>query len=553
MSKINLSPIRRGLREESGQIIMPWVAVLMFSFLGVAGLTMDVGRAYVAHSQLQNAANSAALAAAGYVYSNQTGSDAYSFASGYSASTGGRNLSGVGSVTTTVFAGCSNSLMPAGSSCTSTSAKNAVQVVESTTVRNYIMPIFWGTKTTSVSAAATASMQGAANPWNLAIVLDSTASMGNPPPSGSCAGFSSAYACAQNGIKTLLEHINSCSGVVSCSASTAKFRVALFTFPNVTTATANKYWDCTSGDPTSEPYTLPKAGLSSYTTLSYSGQTTIPASTYEATPVNTGDGDANGFVYDYWSGSTSNSLNASSDLTKEVGGASGCTPMGNPGGQSSYGAASIYAAQDALKAEKALYGGQNALIFLTDGQFQATCDKFPGYKSGGTGTDTVSSTTAGYSTSNNCSNTTKNLTGTASTYGIYPDFHNECQQAITAAQVAQAAGTIVYSVAFQSESTGCTTSGGGTDTSITATATSGQPALTLGTMTPCTVMKNIATPSTSTKSYFYADTAASANGCGDDLHKVSDIQSIFDSIAADFTLPRMLPNSTFAFGVQQTS
>src|SRR5579863_7793706 len=289
MNKFNPSTICRMLRDESGQILMPWVAVLMFSFLGVSGLVMDVGRSYVAHSQLQNAANAAALAAAGGVYYSGTTNDAYNTATTYSASSGNKNVSGVGTVTTTVYEGCVNSLMPSGSTCSSTSPKNAVQVVESTTVRNYIMPIFWGTKTTAISATATASMQGSANPWNLAIVLDSTTSMGGAPASGSCSGFSSEYSCALNGIKTLLEHVNPCSGVVGCSVSTAKFRVALLTFPNVATSNQSNYWGCSGTAPTHEPYTLPATGLSSYAPLTYSGSPAIPSTTYLATPISTGD------------------------------------------------------------------------------------------------------------------------------------------------------------------------------------------------------------------------------------------------------------------------
>ena len=558
MKNTHYSMIRRAFREESGQIIMPWVAVLMLSFLGVAGLTLDVGRAYIAHAQLQNAANAAALAAAGEVYNTSTTNDAYAFATSYSGSSGDRNRSGVGTVTTTVYEGCANSLMPTGTSCTSSSPKNAVQVVQSTSVRNYIMPIFWGTRTTNISAAATASMQGASKPWNIAIILDSTGSMGNPSNSTSCPGYSTNYSCALWGIRTFLQDVRPCADTSNCTSGTAKVRVALFSFPNVSTATAADYWDCNSTKPTNEPYTLPKSGISKYTTLSYSGTTTIPTSTYEATPVNTDDGDANGFVYDYWSASSSNYLSTSSDLSKEVGGVSGCSSMTNPGGENTYYAGVIYAAQAALTAENTANGYQNALIILSDGQAQAGCDKFPGYRSSGTGADTVSSTTYGYSTSNNCSGTT-NLAST--TKGLYPDFHNDCQQAITAAQAAQAAGTLVVTVAFGAESNGCYTGSGGTDGSITATATSGQPALSLSDsgLSPCVAMKNMASPASTLSNNifpFYVDASSTSNGCTASQNTLSgqSIANIFAGMAGTiFTHPKMLANSTFTYGVAQSS
>src|SRR5580700_9005977 len=80
MNKINVSFVRLALKDESGQVLLPWVAVVMTSFLGISGLVTDVGRAYVAHSQLQNVANAAALAAAGEVYNTSSTADAYATA-----------------------------------------------------------------------------------------------------------------------------------------------------------------------------------------------------------------------------------------------------------------------------------------------------------------------------------------------------------------------------------------------------------------------------------------------------------------------------------------
>ena len=49
------------LRSQSGQTL-PFVALAMTGLLGMGGLVIDVGHAYVVRGQLQNSANAAALA-----------------------------------------------------------------------------------------------------------------------------------------------------------------------------------------------------------------------------------------------------------------------------------------------------------------------------------------------------------------------------------------------------------------------------------------------------------------------------------------------------------
>jgi hypothetical protein len=82
-------------------------------------------------------------------------------------------------------------------------------------------------------------------------------------------------------------------------------------------------------------------------------------------------------------------------------------------------------------------------------------------------------------------------------------------------------------------------------------ATGANQSFTLSTLTPCVTMENIA----SSLSYFYSDYNQSGSGstCQDSSHTVSAMQDIFTAIAATFTTPRMLPNSVFLYGVQQTS
>jgi len=78
----------RAFRDQRGQVL-PWMALLMILFLGFAGLSMDLGQAYVANRELQASSDAAALAG-GYAMSiaNETTAQVQSYAANYgSAST----------------------------------------------------------------------------------------------------------------------------------------------------------------------------------------------------------------------------------------------------------------------------------------------------------------------------------------------------------------------------------------------------------------------------------------------------------------------------------
>ena len=550
MSNIISSFAKRLFGEQHGQALV-WMAAGITAILGIGGLLIDVAHAYVVRGELQNYANASALAAAGEVYNTSTTTGATAYATTYSGiGSGDQNYnSGLGAVNTTITTMCLNMLMPSGVTCTSSTPANAIKVTETAGVPTYLLRVL-GFNTINVRATAMASMQGSPNPWNLAIVLDATSSMGNAPPTGSCSGYSTEFACAQAGVKTLLQNVNSCGGVSSCTTSTAKFRVALFSFPNVSTGTVSDFWSCGNSSPTTpthEPYTFPHVTTTSTSPLKYSDNLTAYTpltyssvdATYEDTPVSTSDGDANGFVSDYWSASSSNYLNSSSSIVAEVVGGTHGPCLTNPGNESTYYAGVIDAAQAALTAEKTLYSkSNNAMIILSDGQANAASAKFA------TGSPTPSADGLTY------------ISSPSSTTGYYPSSVDECQQAILAAQSAQRAGTTVYSVAFDSESDGCAVSGSGvtkTDTSLVATATSGQPALSLSTLTPCITMKNMASPASGGTSYFYADTSSSSSGCTDTAHTVSTIAQIFDAIAASFTTPRLLPSNSSGVAISTTT
>ncbi|MGA2671600.1 MAG: pilus assembly protein TadG-related protein [Terracidiphilus sp.] len=528
MRTSSLSFVVKLFNDQSGQVMF-WAVGGMLALLGVAGLTLDVGHAYMVRSQLQNSANAAVLAAAGVVYNTSATNNATTFANEYSASTSDKNVyTNLGTVTTTVTTKCLNSLLPSGSACGSSTAANAVQVTNTVSVPTWFMQLF-GVKTITVGATATATMQGIAQPWNVAIIVDATGSMSTAD--SDCGGVSE-FQCAMNGVQALLQTTNPCpSGVSSCSGTGANFRVSLFSFPGVSTSTVSDDSTNCNATPNYMMYTLPLPTATSYTPLTYSTSGSHPVSwtaTYQIV----------GFSSDYYQPTASNGLNPNSALVEAV---TGCmTPITAPGsgtgglngapsssgGGITYYAGTIYAAQAALLAEQAANpGSKNAIIFLSDGQanLPASANDLPSEQS--------------YSIP--AANGLYTLTGN----GSYPDIKDQCQQAIAAAQAATAAGTTVYSVAYGSEDTGCGSGSGHTDTTLSLTNQAGFNApFTLSTLTPCVTMENIA----SSLATFYSDYNQSGSGstCQDASHTVVSLQDIFLSIGANFTTPRLVPNNS---------
>jgi hypothetical protein len=281
-------------------------------------------------------------------------------------------------------------------------------------------------------------------------------------------------------------------------------------------------------------------------------------------------------------------LKTSSELVKAVGyggpsGTPGCLTYSqgivNSGIGNTYFASAIYAAQQSLAVQQAANpGSKNAIIYLSDGQANLFLNQFPNNTSSNTsvgcnggsyigsqyslstcGTSTASQTgtvyltpsqilaaqsTLGYDTlSTSSSGSGQSRSG--SSKGIYPDWNDQCQQGIVAAQYATAAGTTVYGVAYGSESSGCASgwAQGLTDTTTVATgANVGITPLSTN-LIPCTSIENIA----STLSTFFSDYQQSGSGidanCVDASHNTISLNSIFAAIAGSFTNPRLLPNN----------
>jgi hypothetical protein len=589
--------VRKGLNDQGGQVL-PWVTMMLFALLGMAGVTIDVGQAYVAKTQLQASSNAAAMSSAEMVYNTGTNDNASYWASQYSsqsASTGvsaGQNYNArLGAVTPNITTPCLNFLTSAKSGCTNNAAgnavspskPNAVRVKQSATIPTTFMRIF-GINTLTVSATATASF-GAAKPWNVAIIVDATPSMG--ATDAACNNVT-AEECALEGVQRLLGGGGIGAGIppckdttVGCSAytSTALFRVTLFSFPNVTTATvANDYQSgCTSTStkPTVAPYTFPvvpvKGSTTGYTPITYTG-TTSETATYQILQhsADTTNIDANGFTTDYYNPSATDFLNTSSVLVRAIGhkGTKGCLKQASGWNQTNqtYFAGAIYAAQAALNAEKAaadaLLGIEtsNAIIFVGDGQANAPHTsasggevRFP-YKTSTASAGGISVTSDGTSTTN--------LAGAASSFGKYPDFNDNCQQAIQAAEDVKNLGTRFYAVAYGAEPGGCLTTPTynpvtkqneyGTDSAtalvpINTTYGGVTTPLNVGIssttqIVPCLVLQDMASPADNANSpwYFYSD---GASGCTDSQHSTSSLSDIFGVIQSTFVKPRLLPNN----------
>src|ERR1035438_9570292 len=111
----------------------------------MAGLSVDVGQAYVVKAQLQSSANAAVLSAVENMYDNGITDNANYLATSYSAGANHFNASVTNvTVTPTVTTPCLNYLMPGNTGCTNTngnasgsSVPNAVKIVQTATVPTY--------------------------------------------------------------------------------------------------------------------------------------------------------------------------------------------------------------------------------------------------------------------------------------------------------------------------------------------------------------------------------------------------------------------------------
>ena len=620
MKTIRASFFQRLISEEQGQT-MYILAFGIMSLLGIGGMAIDVGHAYLVRNELQVAANSAVLASVDELYLSSTTSyasapspDVVTAAQAYDASPANTsqpdgttqvkagynyNSNMGGNVLTTVTTPCLSTQLVGVSSCSASNwnnEANAVRVKEQAAVPTTLMQLF-GVPTLTVGAISTALPKGQTQPYNIAIILDATLSMG--ATDSNCNGVTEEQ-CALEAIESMLAKIYPCINTVSCTASSstsvAADRVSIFSFPNVSTGTV-AYDETCGGTPTFEPYTLPKIppaynpvsgdpSIAGYVPITYTPTSgSAFTATYQmtpapATPSTSSDPDKNGFSSDWYPGSGGEVMNPNSYLVKVVGNTksgggsttAGCltppnypSPTGPSEGET-YFASSIYAAQAALQAEKYLADpliaavrpgitSTNVIIFVSDGQanayYSSSVSRFPPV--GSTATTAGSAGVGGYSVNNTptttWTSTAKNMySSTNGTWGTYPDSNDDCQQAIAAAQYAITQGTVVYGVAYGSETNGCLVGApsgypgvDSTNASAPITGNAAQVHLTAPPtmLVPCVTIEDMV----SNWKYFYAET--SSVGCASTLaNPMGGLAKIFSQIAGNLgPTPRLIPNS----------
>jgi hypothetical protein len=502
------SIVSQGFRDQSGQIL-PWVALMMTMFIGASALVLDVARAGVVHRQLQSATDSAALAAA----QAMPDGDFTTVAQSYSA-TGSLNKNmGGGATAATVTPLCVAFLKAQGLPCSGAAAANAVQVRQTATVPMLFAGLL-GFKSLTISATSTAAMRGSKPlPYNVAVILDTTPSMDYSDTN--CGSGMTQLSCASQGVQQLLLNL-----------APSVDNVSLFTFPNITTTSASSDYDCTSSNPTAGPYTFPSTTAKTMSTMKYTTGGTTVYETYQVTP----------FLADYRTDNKATSLATTSNLTKAVGGKSGCTGI-QSGYENTYYAGAIYAAQSALIAEQvANPGTQNIIILLSDGnataQEQSPTSSFyanGSYYSGGTFVPGYNDMVVGTQS-----------TTVATSNGSYPSWVGECSQAIDAAAYAKgypgdsSNGTKIYAIAYGSPSTS-SSSNCGSDRSASASHRN---------ISPCATMKAIASSASTFYSDYYlpgSDTGCQATGA---TNTITSLNNIFKTIAYDLTAVRLIPNGS---------
>jgi Flp pilus assembly protein TadG len=505
MKRILNPLLRRIFRDERGQII-PWMVLLSGLMIGVGGLSVDLGRAYICYNQLKASTNAAAMAGAyAMIQPGATKSTVTSAINLYASATNGANananLTGT-TIGTPVFTCVKDSVMVVSPCSASPTGYNVVQVQQTVNVPTLlirVLPFLNGSPLQSIRliATSTATMaSGADDQVNVAMVLDSTKSMSSSENEPACK--STRINCALDGVQYLLQQLSPCTASTSSPSATCVSydRVSLFTYPNVNFSNRSLDTTC-NGTMTSSnilPYTTPAKPTSGQKTWTAPSGTN---GTYQIT----------GYSSDW---SSNNQIGGSfvgnSNLVNATGGSTGsnCNGIQAIGGQGTYFAGAIYEAQASLMAQAYQNpGSKNVMIILSDGDASATS----GHMINGLNGSNVG----------NAGNT-------------YPSLQDQCHQAIAAAQQADSLGTTVYTIAYGAQSSGCSTD----------SAANGSSSI-----SPCATMQQMSSGyvSTSNMPHFYSDSATTtASGQCSSQYNLN-LQGIFGSIVANLTKARLIPNN----------
>ena len=567
------------MRDEHGQSAVV-IAMTLLTMMALCAAAIETGHVFYAYRVLQASTNAATLAAGqampyvGAKSDNASAGTAWGNLLHYSSQPTGLNGSSLLSfVSITPNFYCSSTLeaspyflpcySPASGSCTGSSTCNALQVTQTAKVNLWFGGLL-GMPSMTMSATAYAAMRGeTALPYNIAVIMDTTGSMNDASNKNDACGGETQIQCAVSGLKTMLGIMYPCPQGESCT-NNAKYvdDVALFVFPALalnTTQTnySNDY--CTKGGDPSVPY--------NFIDVTLAGSPAVPTNSNmqgTAGQANAGTYEIIPFVNDYrQNDDLTTGLNSASYLVNAVG--VGCTPgLAAPGGQNTYYAQAIYAAQSALATAKSEnQGSQNVMIILSDGNATA-CNSQANTAAGGcnSSSDIVADncpTINGTSKASPCivvknskgvvtqnywgqplngtQTSTIKPTGYQST--AYPSALGECGQAVQAAQWAYTQGTKVYTVSMGSPTT--SSSGNcGTDRYYSASVPYWGGTWGVG-GTPCQAIQAMA----SRADTFFSD---AQNGCqavgGNASTTFQSIGNIMTAIGYSFGTARLIPSGT---------
>ena len=312
------------LKEDSGQML-PIVALMLASLMGMSGMAVDVGRLMYTRHQLQASTDAAALAGAAQL----PNSTAATVATQYSSVSGNLNaqtgLTGVSMVSGYPQVACYASLQNQGMACVSPANGNAVVVKQQVSLNLFFLRVL-GMTTMTVQASSTAAMRGAtAAPYNVAIILDTTQSMNDKDSDSNC--NSTRISCAEQGVQILLQslsplprqplhlrhdHQQQRTQPGGCRQSLT---------PSPASPAQRRRHTTTTAAPRPAPPSpnTPTRLTPTYQIVSFSS--------------------------DYKSSDSASSLSTTSNLVKAVNGVSGCSGMQAVGGVGTYIAGTLYKAQ----------------------------------------------------------------------------------------------------------------------------------------------------------------------------------------------------------------
>jgi hypothetical protein len=547
--KKNENVVRRD--GQRGQTLA-MVALMLPILLGMAALVVDLGYIYVSYEQLVAATQAAALAGGGAI-TNTSGPTATTFVLDYSAlGTYGNKHPNLKNVSLSVSLACVSpssypglNLPPCALYPSCPSGCNMIQVQSSAQVSTLFAKIL-GYKTVNFSASAVASAKGGqVPPYHIMMLLDATGSMGTGTDTGCTQNGVSVTPeqCAEYGAQTLLSGLDPCSvALTTCTLSStpgtvlnADDQVGIMIFPGLCSNTgASETWqNCptlAAGSTLTDTISN-----STYASDEYSCPPTtsskIPYASYNNNP----EYMILGFQSNYRF-SDSSGLNTGSNIFKTVGvGTNNCGIAPDTAHYDTFYAGVIQSAQDYLT-QNTTTGVQNIIIILSDGDANTVANN---------------PCTAG-GQADMCGNVAQVdgpcAAGTSPcgpgnsgvVTGVYPPL-DDCEQAVQAATYAKSLGTLIYSVSYGSETTGCRAD---------QTSYSWKPATTTykgdgNYPTPCSTMQGMSSLPLS-QYFFSVPNSAQAGGtiCSNAV-PITSLNQVFTTIQGELTVSRLVPQGDF--------